>query len=83
MEIREGKIPVGKGIFIYIIASSWTGSMASLASYLKENDYTWAAVKAQDGQLAFNSSDQQLLLEELAKELSTSGRMLVLLPTFT
>ena len=77
MKVREGKIPEGKGIFIYIIAKSWTGSMSSLADYLAENGYTWVAPKMQDGSIEFNADYQQALLAELAPELKRVGIDLV------
>lgn len=77
MIVREGKIPEGKGIFVHVISSAWAGSMASLADYLRDNGYAWVAPKMQDGSLAFNSGDQQSLLEQLVVELERVGIDLV------
>jgi len=69
----DGRIPNGKGIFIYVLSSSWPGSMASLADYLKANNYDWVAPKMQDGQLPFNTD----LMDEFVREIKRAGIDLV------
>lgn len=80
MKIREGKIPTGKGMFLWMLYRLAGGDMVLLAETLKKEGYNWVCVKVVEGRLIFNPlprnkevPSQQELLAVLAPALKERG----------
>jgi len=78
--IREGKLPTGKGMFLWILHRLCDGDMLKLAEQLHRENYQWVCVKVVEGRLTFDPyprekdiPSQQELLTILAPCLENYG----------
>lgn len=81
MNLREGRIPTGKGMFIWLLSRLDNGNMTALADRLQAEGYSWVAVKMVNGSWLFGGTwdpvaqeyPQYRLLEELIPLLKARG----------
>lgn len=79
MKIRQGKLPEGKGMFLWYLFRLADGDMAKLAKALFLENYQWVCVKVVEGRYLFNEYEKERvpyqidLLDQLAPELKAYG----------
>ena len=78
MKIRDGKLPEGKGMFVWILSRCASGDMGILVQMCLDAEIKWISIKVANGTTLYKGSwylgnKQQALLDELVPLAKVAG----------